>query len=469
MNYAELNTASDILEAFRLCKNPGEEIELFESLATRPNPPVTAFVEILQMIKLEPALVLTIKAFGAITDVDVKERLKQSDDLLVMLSQQANSGASDLIRWAAAMVIDTIGFDYVAISRNLPEMPSSIAEKIVGLKRKILIDSNNKSKSEQKITDRSDYKSFINFWIYGSTYDLRAITVKYCGENSSLVVEEVVKSQSIYGVKETNKLLQKAEERDYPDEIIKQVYENELFERFTHFLTLKLLKTQNIEDYNILVANLLHSLQCSNLVVRLSACVQLCNEKNIEYTNKIKCEKPQLVRIAETLFNYKNELRQDFSHTSDSQLVNCLQDLQEIIKLLSRDKAIQDCIEVCQKISKETCNRKDKTELGLYEKSYREFNNKLDAIDKDWTFTQHIINTKKSGLTNGMYMFLFLGFVFVVIGNIICFLIGAFFIIIAITNFYDLKKITKMEDLLILRQKNADKQNELCEKIKNNM
>lgn len=83
MNYAELDTASDILEAFRLCNNPGEEIELFESLATRPNPPVTAFVEILQMIRLEPALVLTIKAFGAITDPEVKERLKQSDDLLV--------------------------------------------------------------------------------------------------------------------------------------------------------------------------------------------------------------------------------------------------------------------------------------------------------------------------------------------------------------------------------------------------
>ncbi len=118
MNYVELNTASDILEAFSLCNDPGEEIELFECLATRLDPPVPAFVEILQKIKLEPALVLTIKAFGAITDADIKAQLKQSDDLLVMLSKQAESGTSDLIRWTAATTIDRIGFSPVSIAQH---------------------------------------------------------------------------------------------------------------------------------------------------------------------------------------------------------------------------------------------------------------------------------------------------------------------------------------------------------------
>jgi hypothetical protein len=271
MNYSELDTASDILEAFDNCNNAGEEIELFEYLATRPNPPVSAFVSILDEVQLEPVLVLTIKAFGMITDRDLKELWQQNDVVLKLLSEKAKSGASDLIRWTAAVAIDAIGFGIVEISRHLPEKPVKIAERIVESKRKILIDSDDKSKGEQKIVDRNDYRSFIDFWVYGATYDLRAITAKYRGKNSSLAVAEVVKAQGIHGIKETNKLLQKAEDRDYPDELTKQVYENELFERFTYHLSAQLLQQQEPRGFEHLVENQGHSLQSEDVKIRMNA------------------------------------------------------------------------------------------------------------------------------------------------------------------------------------------------------
>ena len=354
MNYAKLDTASDILEAFRLCNNPGEEIELFESLATRPNPPVTAFVEILQMIRLEPALVLTIKAFGTITDAEVKERLKQSDDLLVMLSQQANSGASDLIRWAAAVAIDTIGFGYVAISRNLPETPDKIAEKIVESKRKILIDYDDKNKGEQNITDRNDYGDFIKFWIYGATYDLRAITAKYCGKNSSIVVREVVKAQVIHGIKETNKLFQKAEARDYPDKLTKQIYENELFEGFTHRLCTKLLKEENPNEFKHLVINQGHCLQSNDPQIRLKAAsIILGINENVLST---------LAPCASTLLSVSRAISDcDFNLNTDFYYKNLVYEyLKEIVDnlrfasdLVSRDGVSKHFTDYLSKLSKD--------------------------------------------------------------------------------------------------------------------
>ena len=91
MDYSEIETTEQLLNAFKQCQNAGEEIQLFESLAERANPPVDAFVEILRKIKLETVLALAIQAFGKITDDDVKARLKDSDDLLVMLCEQAKS------------------------------------------------------------------------------------------------------------------------------------------------------------------------------------------------------------------------------------------------------------------------------------------------------------------------------------------------------------------------------------------
>jgi hypothetical protein len=372
MNYTELDTASDILEAFRLCNNPGEEIELFESLATRPNPPVTAFVEILQKIKLQPALVLTIKAFGAITDAEVKEHLKQSDDLLVMLSEQAKSGASDLIRWASAITIDKIGFSFLAISQYLPEEPTKIAEKIMQSKRKIIIDYDDRSKGEQIITDRSDYGVFIDFWVYGSTSNLRSITAKYKGSNSRVLVEEAVNLQNVYGIKETNKLLQKSEERDYPDELTRQVFENEIFEEYSRALSSRILNAnKNNKNSDVLVQNLICCLQSNNPLIRSLSALDLFGTSFYDREEEFEKRWPASVRIAEIFFNcnirYFIHEGYGLDDLSDLELLDRLRDLQEVTELLSRDKVIQDCFKSSESIQNEL-NARQKRVVEIAEK-----------------------------------------------------------------------------------------------------
>jgi hypothetical protein len=95
MDYSSLRTAANIIDAFHNCQNAGEQMDLFEALATSYEPPVEAFAEILRGVKLEPLIVLTIQAFGKIKDADIREILKQSDDLLTILSEQAQSGETD--------------------------------------------------------------------------------------------------------------------------------------------------------------------------------------------------------------------------------------------------------------------------------------------------------------------------------------------------------------------------------------
>ncbi len=362
MNYAELNTASDILEAFSLCKDPGEEIELFECLATRPDPPVSAFVEILQKVKLEPALVLTIKAFGIITDADVKEQLKQSDDLLVVLSKQAESGASDLIRWTAAVAIDKVGFSFLEISQYFSEEPAKIAEKIMESKKNILIAFSNTNECSI-ITSRE----FINFWLYGSTYDLRAIT-SYChGNNLAIVVEAVLVCQNVYGIKETNKLLKKAKKRDYPDEPTKIIYENELFEQFTQAISLRLLEeNKDRHDRKLLILNLIYCLQSNAQVIRAISYVSLFATDFYDRPQEVDPDELPSIRIVEIFFECDSVFRDYFDGTSYLQLVDRLRDLQEVIQLLSRDKVIQYCNEQCGKISQEIWNRKSYLESQKY-------------------------------------------------------------------------------------------------------
>jgi hypothetical protein len=354
MNYAELNTASDILEAFDNCNNAGEEIELFEYLATRPNPPVGAFVSILNEVQLEPVLVLTIKAFGMITDRDLKELWQQNDVVLKLLSEKAKSGASDLIRWTAAVAIDAIGFGIVKISQHLPEKPVKIAERIVESKRKILIDSDDKSKGEQKIADRNDYRSFIDFWVYGATYDLRAITAKYRGKNSSIVVAEVVKAQGIHGIKETNKLLQKAEDRDYPDELTKQIYENDLFERFTQHLSAELLKDKNSPNFNHFVINQGHYLQSNDTQARLKAASLLLGiDENI--LNTFDSSGSVLLMTAKAISSCDFDLNVEFAYKElireDLEII--INNLRSVSELVSRNLVREYCVKYLGKLSKD--------------------------------------------------------------------------------------------------------------------
>jgi hypothetical protein len=214
MNYLEIDTAADLLDAFKQCQNAGQEIQLFESLAEREHPPVDAFVEILKRIKLETVLALTIQAFGKITNVDVKENLKGSDDLLVMLCEQAKSGATDLIRWSAATAIENVGFSFINISQYLTEEPSVIIQQIVKSKLKVFHDA---ERSSNQITENNDYDSFIRFWVYGATYELRMATVDRVSESIAIVVYAVVKAQDIWGIRHINILLIELLQNSSPD------------------------------------------------------------------------------------------------------------------------------------------------------------------------------------------------------------------------------------------------------------
>jgi len=130
MDYSSLRTAAEIITAFHKCQNAGEQIDLFEALATSYDPPVEAFVKILTDIKLERLIVLTIHAFSKIQDADIRERLQQSEDLLAILSEKAKSGETDSIRLSAAKTVINLEFDFIAISRYFREDPKKIADKI---------------------------------------------------------------------------------------------------------------------------------------------------------------------------------------------------------------------------------------------------------------------------------------------------------------------------------------------------
>ncbi len=129
MNYDNLHTTAEIMNAFEGCWDAGEEIDLFEALAWRDEPPIDAFIEIVRKIKLEPVLALATQALGWVKNVEVLERLKKSDELLEILSNLAKSGATDLIKWSAAKSIIAIGFDFVSVAQHLVETPQLIVGK----------------------------------------------------------------------------------------------------------------------------------------------------------------------------------------------------------------------------------------------------------------------------------------------------------------------------------------------------
>ena len=275
MNYCEIDTAADILKAFKGCANAGEEIQLFESLAEREHPPTDAFVAILREIKLEAALALAIQAFGKIKDDRIKADLKDSPDLLAMLCEQAKSGATDLIRWSAATTIEQIGFDFIAVSRHLTEEPEAIIQRIVQSKVRVLTDSD---RNRHGITENNDYDGFIRFWVYGATYELRAATVAQGGGNAAVVVNAVVKAQDIWGIKQTNFLFLVLENHARIDlnGTDQRIYENQLFEQEGQLLASQLLiQHQNSTNVEILVSNQIHCLQSNIPLIRKNAALIL--------------------------------------------------------------------------------------------------------------------------------------------------------------------------------------------------
>jgi hypothetical protein len=184
MNYDNLHTTAEILEAFQGCRDAGEEIDLFEALAWRDKPPVEAFIEIVRKIKLEPVLALATQALGWVTNTEVLERLKQSDELLEILSNLATSGVTDLIRWSAARSIIAINYDFVDVSQHLTGTPQNIIQKI---------------KSEYARKESLKQESLI-FWTYSDALEFCSLIYDISPQAAIVIV----KAQGIRIIKNIN-------------------------------------------------------------------------------------------------------------------------------------------------------------------------------------------------------------------------------------------------------------------------
>jgi hypothetical protein len=163
MQYNDITTRDEILRAFGACQTPGKKLELFKLLATRPDPPTEAFFDLLTN-KNNHILALAIQAFGQLDDC-FKSESKESPRLAKSLSELAQSGQSDLVRWAAAQTIESIGFDLALYSEHLSGEPNQIANKIVQTKLKILTDH----------TPISEQDEFWDFWTYGPADRLKNV------------------------------------------------------------------------------------------------------------------------------------------------------------------------------------------------------------------------------------------------------------------------------------------------------
>lgn len=335
MNCINLNTPAEIIEAFRACKNPGEKIELFECLATRSDPPIDAFLQILEGVKLEEIVALTILAFGKIADTEIKVRLKESSELLIVLSQQAQSGATDLIRWAAATTIETVGFNFITVSQHLTEEPEKIAEKIVQSKVRRFADLN--------LVNSDDYDEVVRFWIYGALERLKSISSNCRYEEGSPIDKTcrlVMSFIGLKGIRNVNAALQRAESMG---DQASAIDENEVFEGSAQSMAKKNLEGKvNSDEFNILIENQLHSLQSNNLLTRKSA-AKVITKLGTPFIEQLKQSQPTLA-IAVFIFSQDwYQSSQNLASLYDSQLEDFARKFEILFQNLKRSKVKQDC------------------------------------------------------------------------------------------------------------------------------
>jgi hypothetical protein len=254
MNYDNLHTTAEILEAFQGCRDAGEQIDLFEALAWRDKPPWEAFIEILRRIKLESVLTLAIQALGWVQNEEVKERLKKSDDLLILLSNLAKSGETDLIRWSAAKSITAIGFNFINVSQHLTETPSEIIQN--------LLDKYSKGSSLENSSN--------NFWIYGDI----AYFCSIANHVSLQKTTEVFERKGIRGIIEINSVLKKSLKNGTVDIFNCTMAGQHLSKKM--LLNPSTTSTQ-MEWYRILLSNQIHCISSHHSAVKKAAIDFLCD------------------------------------------------------------------------------------------------------------------------------------------------------------------------------------------------
>ncbi|MBD2567859.1 hypothetical protein [Anabaena lutea] len=387
MDYSSLRTAAEIINAFRECQNAGEQIDLFEALAISDPPPVEAFVEILKNIKLEAVVALTIQAFGKIKDADTRERLKQSDDLLAILSEQAQSGKTDLICWSAATTIENLKFDFIAVSRHLTVEPKSLAEKIVQGKIKRIGDKN--------LLSSNDFGDYLNFWIYGDLEKLRSETasikaqgqnftdIKKTGlgvhallaivDNSKSIIIKVFNALFLRAIRETNQALQRAENMGSS---ASEVDENELFELVACQEAYSQIINPSVSKENIaiLVETQVHCLQSNNSNTRKIAADNLSKIDGSLLSNFNQYYQPDLltaISLIQEEFNSNKRSTSYYTSNLYKKLKDMANNLVTMLPTLHRNKVKNDCQLFLNNLrneintKKELCENRYKATLDL--------------------------------------------------------------------------------------------------------
>ncbi len=277
MNYDLIETNTDILAAFQQCKNAGEQIDLFDALARRNEPPIVAFVELIQKTKLEPVLALAIQACGWVKNPVVLERLRQDEDLLKLLAQKAKSGGTDLIKWSAATTIVAVGFEFNLILTYLNEPPNRVIESM--LTRRV----SDLKRVDLRIDPTNTKGESIDFWIYGDTYRLRCetfqidIDVDYSSEREiaeRFIVRMVISSKAIRAVQENNYYLREAFTQSATvDEFDRDnFYQNSIFTLIGQEVSAKLLQSDSAglkaKDIQVAISNQIYCLNSKDLTIR---------------------------------------------------------------------------------------------------------------------------------------------------------------------------------------------------------
>ncbi|WP_016950753.1 hypothetical protein [Anabaena sp. PCC 7108] len=371
MDYSSLRTAADIINAFPKCQNAGEQIDLFEALATSDGPPVEAFVEILRNIKLEAVVALTSQAFGKITDVDTRERLKQSDDLLAILSEQAKSGQTELIRWSAATTIVNLGFDFIAVSQHLTVEPKNIADRIIQSKLKRLEDKN--------LLSNNDFDEYLNFWIYGNLNELKSQTASMSYGQDSKYEELITKIFSdlvVRAIKDVNHGLERAESMENS---ALTVDENELFELAACQEAMKQINNQVI-NRDDLIETQVHCLQSKNRNIRNIAAHNL-SEIDVSLLGKFNnYYQPDLltaISLIKEEFNANNDSKLYYNGKSYKNLKFIANNLITLLSTLGRNRVKDDCNNFLNGLRNEITKRKN-----MCENKYKQIQNMKSTLDR---------------------------------------------------------------------------------------
>jgi hypothetical protein len=203
INIENIENGRDLDAIFEKAKNPGEKVELFFVFAeNKPEVAVSAFAEILHNKTNLVKLALALQGLGRIGDPHIKRALAacQTEEDLQILRDVANrvkgkgEASSDLTRWAAAWVIENIGFPRDAIEHlqggALTEPPYRIRNEIIGRKLQEI-------GRLQMLDSRSDftpeYERTLDFWVYGPTEELFRANFGNSSNYQTLVLNVIFK------------------------------------------------------------------------------------------------------------------------------------------------------------------------------------------------------------------------------------------------------------------------------------